>query len=112
MTHGRVSGSGADCRRVNCVGEHPQTTLESLFLDALKKMKRGMDIMTDVAAAAALSGASRTGRVFPETRECDWREHVTEAIRQKVFIFLLVIGLVVHRLAMFFTQYSLGDKSK
>jgi len=30
--------------------EHPQTTLESLFLDALKKDERGWDIMTEAAA--------------------------------------------------------------
>ena len=37
---------------------------------------------------------------------------LTEAVRQKVFIFLLVIGLVFIALAIFFSQYSLGEQEQ
>src|SRR5271154_1411829 len=37
---------------------------------------------------------------------------LTEAVRQKVFIFLLVIGLVFIALAIFFAQYNLGEQEQ
>src|SRR5579871_1794142 len=74
--------------------------------------------MTEMATATASTVAAT-----PPTR----REHVgfslrrvgviatntlTEAIRQKVWIFLVIIGLVLIALAIFFSQYSFADQQE
>src|SRR5580704_442291 len=68
--------------------------------------------MTEAAAVAAPSAShervgfslNRVGVIGVNT--------LTEAIRQKVFIFLLLVGLVFIGSAIFFSQYSLGEQEQ
>jgi ABC-2 type transport system permease protein len=75
-------------------------------------MNEGWDIMTE-AAAVATPSMSREQVGFSLKRvNVIGVNTLTEAVRQKVFIFLLVIGLVFISAAIFFAQYNLGEQEQ
>lgn len=67
--------------------------------------------MTEAAMAASSTSTERVGFSLNRVGVIAVNT-LTEAIRQKVFIFLLIIGLVFIALAIFFTQYSLGEEEQ
>ena len=67
--------------------------------------------MTEAAMAASSTSTERVGFSLNRVGVIGVNT-LTEAIRQKVFIFLLIIGLVFIALAIFFTQYSLGEEEE
>jgi len=67
--------------------------------------------MTEVAVTASSTSRERVG-FSPNRVGVIAVNTLTEAIRQKVFIFLLIIGLVFIALAIFFAQYSLGEQEQ
>jgi ABC-type transport system involved in multi-copper enzyme maturation permease subunit len=69
------------------------------------------DTMTEATAAAPSTSRERVGFSLNRVGVIAMNT-LTEAIRQKVFIFLLIIGLVFIALAIFFTQYSLGEQEQ
>ncbi|HUJ71206.1 MAG TPA: ABC transporter permease subunit [Verrucomicrobiae bacterium] len=67
--------------------------------------------MTEVSVTASATSRERVG-FSPNRVGVIAVNTLTEAIRQKVFIFLLIIGLVFIALAIFFAQYSLGEQEQ
>jgi ABC-2 type transport system permease protein len=67
--------------------------------------------MTETAAAAPSINRERVG--FSPLRVCVIAVNtLTEAVRQKVFILFLLIGLVFIGSAMFFAQFTFGEQMK
>ena len=75
-------------------------------------MNAGWDIMTEAAAVAAPSASHERVGFSLNRVSVIGVNTLTEAVRQKVFIFLLVIGLVFIALAIFFAQYNLGEQEQ
>ena len=75
-------------------------------------MNGGWDIMTEAAAVAAPSASHERVGFSLKRINVIGVNTLTEAVRQKVFIFLLVIGLVFIALAIFFSQYNLGEQEQ
>lgn len=65
--------------------------------------------MTETAVAMPSASRERVG-YSPHRVGVIAMNTLTEAVRQKVFIFLLIIGLVFIALAIFFSQYSFSDQ--
>src|SRR6266436_1839873 len=83
-------------------------------------MNGGWDIMTEAVAITSTSPAPTGSREREHERVGFSLSRVsvigvntlTEAVRQKVFIFLLIVGLVFIGSAIFFSQYSLGEQEQ
>src|SRR6266404_3519653 len=83
-------------------------------------MNGGWDIMTEAVATTSTSPAPVGSRERDHERVGFSLSRVsvigvntlTEAVRQKVFIFLLIVGLVFIGSAIFFSQYSLGEQEQ
>jgi ABC-type transport system involved in multi-copper enzyme maturation permease subunit len=75
-------------------------------------MSGGWDIMTEATAVAAPSVSHEQVGFSLKRVNVIGVNTLTEAVRQKVFIFLLVIGLVFISLAIFFAQYNLGEQEQ
>src|ERR1035438_495476 len=75
-------------------------------------MNGGWDIMTKAAAVPTPSAShDRVGFSLNRVSVIGVNT-LTEAVRQKVFIFLLLVGVVFIGSAIFFSQYSLGEQEQ
>src|ERR1035441_2886804 len=70
------------------------------------------DIMTNAAAVPAPSASPDRVGFSLNRMSVIGVNTLTEAVRQKVFIFLLLVGVVFIGSAIFFSQYSLGEQEQ